>query len=106
MFVYLRDLCNNKTLVLILGYFFTFTRTAHAPRTMSDDGMLHLSNAPNQSALWSPANVLKAVYGFVLFTLLIVIAHGQSQTANERNHWHCRDGLGYRDMGDAKTTPP
>ena len=50
---------------------------------MSDDGMLHLSNAPNQSALWSPANVLKAVCGFVLFILLIVIAHGQSQTANE-----------------------
>ena len=71
---------------------------------MSDDGMLHLSNAPNQSALWSPANVLKAVYGFVLFTLLIVIAHGQSQTANERNHWHCRDGLGYRDMGEINST--
>ena len=50
---------------------------------MSDDGMLHLPNAPNQSALWSPANVLKAVCGFVLFILLIVIAHGQSQTANE-----------------------
>ena len=50
---------------------------------MSDDGMLHLQNAPNQSALWSPANVLKAVCGFVLFILLIVIAHGQSQTANE-----------------------
>lgn len=33
MFVYLRDLCNNKTLVLILGYFLTFTRTA----SMEDD---------------------------------------------------------------------
>tara|TARA_Y100000746_G_C15035294_1_gene257113 strand:+ start:86 stop:445 length:360 start_codon:yes stop_codon:yes gene_type:complete len=50
---------------------------------MSDDGMLHLPNAPNESALWSPANVLKAVFGFVLFVLLIVIAHGQSQTTNE-----------------------
>ena len=50
---------------------------------MSDDKMLHFSNAPNQSALWSPANVLKAVFGFLLIVLLIFIAHGQSQTANE-----------------------
>jgi len=50
---------------------------------MSDDGMLHLSNAPNLSTWWSPANVVKVVCGFVLFVLLIVIAHGQNQTANE-----------------------
>ena len=54
-----------------------------APRTMSDDVPLRLSNAPKKSALLSPANVVKAVCGFVLFVLLIVIAHGQSQTANE-----------------------
>ena len=50
---------------------------------MSDDGMLHLSNAPNPSALWSPSNVVNMVCGFVLFVLLVVIAHGQSQTLNE-----------------------
>jgi len=55
----------------------------HGTRTMSDDGMLHLSNAPNLSTWWSPANVVKVVCGFVLFVLLIVIAHGQNQTANE-----------------------
>ena len=32
----------------------------------------------------SPANVVKAVYGFVLFVLLIVIAHGQSQSGSPR----------------------
>ena len=54
-----------------------------APRTMSDDVPLRLSNVPQKSALLSPANVVKAVCGSVLFVLLIVIAHGQSQTANE-----------------------
>ena len=54
-----------------------------APRTMSDDVPLRLSNVPQKSALLSPANVVKAVCGSVLFVLLIVIAHGQSQTTNE-----------------------